>query len=273
MLKSKKKSKSQSGRLKFKTALFKGAYVHNPVLTSLLGLCSIAGAATDFKNSLILSLAFLFVIVINEIFASLFLKRFSRWVRVCAYSVVSSLILLVPMLFMSDETLSALGVYLPALCVSGVTVVRCEKFAVKVSAYNSFVDAVSCAVGYGAVCIVAGAVRGLLASQAVFGSAASSAFAMPFAAFLVLGLLAAVHKHSVTKFFPNEFVDTLSFSSAFEKPLLKDPGLGARAEREKGKELENEIREYDKIKPRYSIEDIDISELLPENERKEESEK
>lgn len=271
--KRKKKSKKSSGRLSFKTALFKGAYVHNPVLTSVVGLCSVVGAATNLKNSLVLSVSFLLVICVCEVLASLVLRRFNRWVRVCAYAIVSSAVLLVPMLAFSRELASTLGAYLPLLCVSGVTVIRCEKFAVKTSAYNSFVDSLSCAAGYAVVCVCVGAIRNLLTLKSVFGEETGAAFSMPFAAFLILGFLAALHKHSVMKFFPNEIVDTFGFSSAFEKPLLKDPGLSRDERIEKKKELENEIDEYDKIKPRYSIEDIDLSSLLQKDESKEDDEK
>ncbi|MGN1418659.1 MAG: Rnf-Nqr domain containing protein [Acutalibacteraceae bacterium] len=270
--------KKSSGRLSLKTALFKGAYIHNPVLTSLVGLCPIAAVAINFKNALYLSLAYLLVITVSEVLASAVFKRFSRWVRICLYAVVSCAVLLPVFLKINAQTASAFGVYLPLLCVSGVTVIRCEKFAVRTTVYNSFIDSVACAVGYGAVSIAVGLIRGFLASGKIFSFnthfPSNTSIAMPFGAFVVLGFLAALHKWSVMKFFPNELVDTFNLSSAFEKPVFKDPGLGAGEEHRKTRKLEEDMEEYDKIRPRYSIEDIDPERLEAfsqkgENSRKE----
>lgn len=257
-----RKTDKKKKRLSLKTALFKGAYVHNTVLTCLAGICPIAAVCVSAKNALWLSLIFSFVLIMCEVSASLFLKRFSRWVRVCLYALVSSAALILPMFAMDDKTVSSFGVYLPLLCVSGVIVIRCEKFAVRTSVYNSFIDSVASSVGFSGVAIIVGIVRELISTGKILGIDTSAptipAIAMPFGGFLILGFATAVHKWSVIKFHPNEIVDTFNMSGAEEKPVFKDPGLGAKKAREYTKKLSEEKEEYEKIRPRYSIEDIEI---------------
>ena len=263
-----KKTSQRKNRLSFKTAFFKCAYVHNPVLTTLTGSCAIVAAATNLKTASMLSFAFAIVLVVCEVFASLALKRFSRWVRICFYTLISGF-LLACLGFVADPAVSAaLGVYLPFICVNGIIVLRCEKFAVRTSVYNAFVDSVAASVGFAAVTLIVGAARYLI--SLLFFEAESSAVSLPFISLIILGFIAAIHKWSVITFFPDEIVDSFSLSGAFEKPELKDPGLKSgkqrREQREKKKLQNKEIDDYEQIKPRYTIEEIDFSDSKNEED-------
>ena len=68
--------------LSFKTALFKGAYVHNTLLTMLTGICTVAAGCTSVKNALWLSLIFSGIIILCETLASSLLKGLDRWLRI-----------------------------------------------------------------------------------------------------------------------------------------------------------------------------------------------
>lgn len=254
--------KKPTRRLKLSTALFKGAYIHNPLLTQLSGLCPIIMAATTVKNALVLSAVFALVLAVNEIVASALMKNMARWVRVCLYTVISSLILALFMTKMNPDTVSLLGVYLPLLCVNAITVIRCEKFAIRTGVLNSVFDAIATSVGFTAVAVIVGLIRQLLASGRLFSLQTpfkNPGFVMPFAGLAVLGFLAAFHKWTVMKFYPNELVDTFSLADAFEKPVLTDPGLNTKKEREHKKQFKEERQEFDRIRPRYSIEDVESS--------------
>lgn len=268
--KASKEMKKNSNRLSFKTAFFKGSYVHNSVLTTLTGICPIVAAATNIKNATMLSFAFTLVIIICEVVASAVMKKLSRWVRICFYTLLSGFVL-VTLSMVSDQSVSAaLGVFLPFLCVNGIIALRCEKFAVRTNVYNAFVDSVAAAVGFTAVAFLTGAIRGLFTSSLIF-EGGLSAFSMPFVGFIVLGFLAAIHKWSVLTFFPNEISDTFSLSGAFEKPIFKDPGLMSKEQLKKDKEKKRQIKkekeDFEQLRPRYSIEDLEL-----DNETKEEQE-
>lgn len=250
-------------KLSFKTALFKGAYVHNTVLTTLTGLCPVAAVCTSVKNALWLSLVFAVILVLCEVSASVLLKRIDRWLRVGLYAVVSSVALLIPMLFMDEKTSASFGVYLPLLCVSGVIVIRCEKFAVKTSGYNSLVDALAGGAGFFVVSLVTGAVRELMATGKILGFdtgiPAVPSVTMPFFGFIIIGFIAALHKWSVKTFFPDEITDTFGMSKAFDKPVFKDPGLKLGNNRAGKKNTDTERSEDEKWRPRYNIEEVEIS--------------
>lgn len=248
--------------LKFSTALFKGAYVHNPLLTQLSGLCPIIMAATNVRNSLYLSAVFAVLLIVNEALASAFLKNVSRWVRVSVYSVFSALTLAVLLLKLGADIQSSLGVYLPLLCVNAIIVIRCEKFAIRTGVINSVFDAAATAIGFAVVAFIVGLARQIIATGNIFGlqtSVRNPNIVMPFAGLMLLGFLAAIHKWSVMKFYPDELVDTFSMSDAFEKPVFLDPGINSKNEREHKKQFKQERQEFDRIRPRYTIEDVESS--------------
>ncbi|MGN1194003.1 MAG: Rnf-Nqr domain containing protein [Acutalibacteraceae bacterium] len=254
--------KKNTQRLKFSTALFKGGYIHNPLLTQLSGLCPIIMAATNIKNSLYLSAVFALLLILNEMLASAFLKNVSRWVRVCVYLIISSLTLTLVLSKLNPDTVSALGVYLPLLCVNAIIVIRCEKFAIRTGIINSVLDAAATSIGFAAVAVIVGIIRQIISSGNLFGlqtQIKNPGIAMPFAGLLILGFLAAIHKWSIMKFYPNELVDTFSMSDAFEKPVFKDPGLNSKKEREHKKQFKQDRQEFDRIRPRYTIEDVESS--------------
>ena len=256
------KKKPKRKHLKFSTALFKGGYIHNPLLTQLLGLCPIIMAAISIKNALCLSAVFALLLVVNEVIASVFLKNMSRWVRVSLYTVISAGILALVLSKINQEATAALGVYLPLLCVNAIIVVRCEKFAIRTNVLNSVYDAVANSVAFLAVAFLVGLIRQVLSTGSLFGLQTpfkNPGMAMPFAGLAVLGFLAAIHKWSVMKFYPNELVDTFSLKGAFEKPVLVDPGLNTKQEREHKRQFKEERQEFDRIRPRYSIEDVESS--------------
>ncbi|MGN1443361.1 MAG: Rnf-Nqr domain containing protein [Acutalibacteraceae bacterium] len=270
-----KKKKAKRKRLKFSTALFKGGYIHNPLLTQLSGLCPIIMAATSIKNSLYLSAVFALLLIINEVVASAFLKNVSRWIRVSFYTVMSALVLAVVLSKINQEASAALGVYLPLLCVNAILVIRCEKFAIRTNVINSVYDAAANSIAFFAVAFLVGLIRQTISTGSIFGlqtQFVNPNIAMPFAGLAVLGFLAAIHKWSVMKFYPNELVDTFSLTGAFEKPVLLDPGLNTKQEREHKKQFKEERQEFDRIRPRYTIEDVESSlEEKRAQEKKEEN--
>ncbi len=252
------KNKKQPPKLKLRTALFKGSFIHNPVLTQIIGICPIVAAATTIKNAFAISLVTALLLILCEAVTSLFLKKVSRWIRVSLYTVVSVLFVAACEAFILNIS-SGLGIYLYLLCVNGLIVIRCEKFASKTSLRNSIIDAAACSVGFAVVAVIVGAVREFITFGTVFPSQGvlpkASAAALPFVGLMLLGILAAIHKAFIIRFYPTEEVDTFSLSSVAEKPVIKDPGLGKKKPKKKKKDTEED--NFDIIRPRYSIEDIE----------------
>ena len=170
-----------------------GGYIRNPVLVQVIGICPIAAAATSLMNSLLLSLVFTFSLILSEVIASALLKKFSRWVRMGVYALIGV-----------AAVFSSLGIYLPLMAMSSLVCVHCEKYAVKHSVKLSFFDAVASSVGYCAVLLVVGAVREIIGSGSILGFdipfiTGLKGALMPFFGFLMIGVLAAVHKAAIIK--------------------------------------------------------------------------
>lgn len=248
--------RSSAPHLKFRTALFKGGFIHNPVLTQIIGICPIVAAANSLKNALIISLVLTIVLAVNESFASLLLKDTPRWIRLCFYTLISALCIvfadpLVSLFY--KETEQTVGIWLYLLCANALVVIRCEKFACKTTVRNSLTDALACGIGYGFVAVIVGAIREFLNYGSLFSLDVTGNFPQvnsPFFPLLILGFLAAIHRFIVTRFYPEELSDTFFMNEVWEKPLLKDPGL---SKKEKKPSLSEDS--VDSIKPRHKTSD------------------
>ncbi len=256
-------------KLKLSTALFKGSFIHNPVLTQFIGICPIVAAATTVKNGFTLFVITAFLLVVTEALTSLLLRKVSRWLRIALYTLISCFCVAV---FASVFSLASegLGIYLYLLAVNALIVIRCEKFACRTSLRNSIVDAVACSVGFGAVSLIVGAVREFITYGTILAKADMSprltAGAMPFAALVILGFLAAIHKAFILKFHPTEETDTFSLHSVNEKTEFRDSGIGHKPKKKTKKAKNQDEDNFDYIRPRYSIEDV-----LIDSEEKEDS--
>ncbi len=190
--------------------IFRGAFIYNPVLVQVIGICPIVAATVSLLAAAVLAAITVLLLIICETFASVALKRVPAWIRVAIYMVIGLLIACPAMYFMDTrnyEVVTSIGIYLPLLAVSSLAALRCEKFAVKNNPLVSFIDALSAGSGYSAVFLTVGAIRELLGSgtiggRVIFGNPAASGMLMTFGGFIVLGLLAALHKSIVIRFFP-----------------------------------------------------------------------
>lgn len=254
------KRKKSKPTLSLSTALFKGSFVHNPVLTQIIGICPIVGAATTALNGMCLAVGVMAVLTVTEAVTSLLLKKVPRWLRMAAYTFISLSVVLLCDRFIFSLTTdggAGLGIYFYLLCVNALAVIRCEKFACKTTVINALTDGVAAGVGYGAVALTVGILREYMAYGTVFASADTPVklpqTAMPFVALVILGFLAAGHKWLLIKFYPDEIRDTFSMNAADEKPVIKDPGLFSRK-----KSSPKIIRDYDEnIRPRHTVENTE----------------
>ncbi len=244
--------------LSLSTALFKGSFVHNPVLTQIIGICPIVGAATTAVNGLCIAVGVTVVLTVTEALTSLALKKVPRWLRMAVYTLVSLAVVLLCdryIFSLTPDGGAGLGIYFYMLCVNALAVIRCEKFACKTSAINAITDGVAAGIGYGAVALITGAVREYITYGTLFTSPETlprfPQTAMPFVVLVILGFLAAGHKWLLIKFYPDEVRDTFSMNAVYEKPVKKDPGLFSDK-----KPKPKVIRDYgEAIRPRHSEEE------------------
>lgn len=215
----------------FKTAFFKGAFVHNSVLTGIIGICPILAAAHKISDAVCITVTLTLLLLFNECLTNLVLKNVDRWIRVAVYPLLSSIIIAVSFPFLSiftNDEAGSLGIYLYLLSANALIVIRCEKLASRTTFKNCVFDALSSGIGYGLTALIVAAIRELLffITLSEGESFVSSPFTSSFIALLILGFLSAIQKAVIKKFFPLETTDTFSLQRAEEKVVFKDPGIG-----------------------------------------------
>ncbi len=217
----------------FGKMMFLGAFVHNPVLTQAIGICTIAAIFTTLRISLAMSLILGALLIINELLASLVLKKLSRWLRISVYMLISVALLIPVMLYLdknNSETYAAMGIYLPLLAVNSLIVIRCEKFAVKNDVRHALFDSVAASVGFLAASVAVGTIREILSSGTVWGKSITSmpkfsGMALPFGGLVVLGFVAAFHKWLIQKRFRGQPTNTFNLRTALEDPVFHEEGF------------------------------------------------
>lgn len=224
---------NEKKELTFKRIMFQGAFIHNPVFTQAVGICSIVAIFTSLKLGVIMSLILSSILIICEVLAAAALKRLSRWLRISVYMLIS-VFLLIPMMLLLDknnsELYASMGIYLPLLAVNSLIVIRCEKFAVKNSVKLALFDAIAASVGFVCASAVVGAVREVLAYGTIWGKSVSvpvklSGMALPFGGLIVLGFAAAFHKWLIQKRFRGQPTNTFNLRTALEDPVFHEEGF------------------------------------------------
>lgn len=187
-----------------------GAFIFNPVLIQLAGICPVVAASTDVLAAVFFTVVFIVTTFASCLIASALLKSVPRWLRVAIYLILG-LAIICPVLY----SLERLGypvsaktqMYLPLLAVNSVTAVHCEQFSVKHSVRQAAQDAVAVSIGFGTVLILTGALREILGNGSIAGFALNlpatfSGMLLPFGSFVILGYLAATLKWYINKYRP-----------------------------------------------------------------------
>ncbi len=190
--------------------LMRNAGIFNPVLVQAVGLCPVVAMATSVKTAALLAAISAVIISLSELFASLFLKSVPRWIRIGIYIILGGA-LVVPFMIVIERTneplFGSLGIYLPIMAVNSLNVLRCERFAVKISPFSALLDGITASVGYSAVLILVGLIREVLGSGSIFGHSffegrTMSGLLLPFGGFLLLGFAGALLRTMISKFWP-----------------------------------------------------------------------
>jgi electron transport complex protein RnfE len=183
-----------------------GIWKENPILVSLLGLCSTLGVTTTVENAIGMSVAFAFVLILSNVIISLIRKIVPSEIRIPIFIVVvATLVTLVEMLmhaFVPALYLS-LGIWIPLIVVNCIILGRAEAFAQYNTVSDSLKDALGMSVGYAGVLLLLALVRGFLSDGSVIiwgdigfklgdGKIFTDFFVDEPAAFIFLGLFIGI---------------------------------------------------------------------------------
>ncbi len=203
------------------------ALIKNPLLFEAIGLCPVVAIAVSLRSALFLAVITAIEMVVCEVLASLLLKNVRRYWRVALY-VLFGIAIIFPITYITGrffpELTINLGVYLPLMAVNSLVALHCERVAVKRTVKESLIDALSASISYGAVAILVGIIREILANGTIMGVNLNmpvhfSALSMPFGALLILGFMGAVLKAFINKKYPDANPDKSFDTSEIRRSL------------------------------------------------------
>lgn len=183
----------------------KGFIKENPVFVLFLGLCPTLGTTGSALNGLGMGLATTFVLIMSNVFISLFGKFIPDKVRIPSYIVIIASFVTMVDLLMSAFTNTPgpngepslydnLGIFIPLIVVNCIVLGRAEAYASKNSVFSSLIDGLGIGLGFSFALVLLGSVRELLGNGSLFGMKFIEGdgiliFVMAPGAFLALGYL------------------------------------------------------------------------------------
>jgi electron transport complex protein RnfE len=196
-------SKKKNPRREFwrTTHLFvENAVTNNIVLIQALGLCPIIAAGTTLQNGVALTVCTAVVLIPLSLFIALAGNWLPKWLRPVIYVLLASLLLVgaayVMETYISAELFAKLHLFIPLMAVN-MLYTRSVGFSSIVNPVATVVDALGSTVGFGAVICAVSALREMAVYGSLWGISLGwertlSATSAPFAAYLLLGFLAAL---------------------------------------------------------------------------------
>lgn len=175
--------------------------VKNIVLVQAIGITPILAAGVTLQNGVVLTLCTAAVLLPTSLFMSLLGDKLPAWMRAPIYSVGAALILLGAAIlvdrYVSHELYAALYVILPLTAVNSVVSYRAGGFSASHVPIVAITDAVASSLGFGLVICVVSALRemasfGTLWDKPLHFAVVLPEAALPYAAFLMLGFMAAL---------------------------------------------------------------------------------
>lgn len=156
-----------------------------------------------FKNAVALSIIMAVVTIPTLFAASIIGKRVSIYHRIPMYVLMSAALYAGAFAVVKailPETVDTAGIYLMLMITNTVLLVRAEKYASQAKPGMALLDAVVQVAGYAFVICFVGLFREYFGSSTIWGRTVENAFpiaglTLPFAGFIILGMLCALYNH------------------------------------------------------------------------------
>jgi Na+-transporting NADH:ubiquinone oxidoreductase subunit D len=172
----------------------------NPITIQVLGICSALAVTIALEGTVIMAIAVFFVLVMANVIISALRNTIPNRIRIIVQLVVvASLVAVVDQVLraFAYEQSKALSVFVGLIITNCIVMGRLEAFALGNKPWDSFLDGVGNAVGYGWIIIAIAFVRELFGAGKLFGQVilskewyvANGFFATPAAACISLGVI------------------------------------------------------------------------------------
>ena len=189
------------------TLFFDRAFKSNLVLVEGVGLCPLIGGATTLKNSVTMFVCAAVTLVLTSILMLGIGKKLPSTLRIPVHTLCASALLCgeayLLNAYVSTELYASLYLFLPLLAVTTLFAYHGDNAVGAFDPRAGFVDAFSSAFGFGVVLCLVGGLREIVSKRTILDRPLPLAVdlpeaSLPFAAFLLLGLLAAALQRANT---------------------------------------------------------------------------
>lgn len=145
---------------------------NNPITIQVLGICSALAVTAELKAALVMSLSVLFVLGMGNVVISLMRNIIPSKIRIIVQLiVVATLVIIVDQVLkaFAYELSKTLGAFIGLIITNCIIMGRFEAFALGNGPWQSFLDGVGNALGYGLILMIVAFFRELLGSGTLFG--------------------------------------------------------------------------------------------------------
>jgi Na+-transporting NADH:ubiquinone oxidoreductase subunit D len=144
----------------------------NPITVQVLGICSALAVTAQLKPAVVMSISVVAVLALANVIISLLRNTIPNRIRIIVLLVViAALVILVDQIlkaFVYDVS-KQLSVFVGLIITNCIIMGRLEAFALGNRPWQSFLDGIGNAAGYGVILIIVGFFRELLGSGTIFG--------------------------------------------------------------------------------------------------------
>ncbi len=145
---------------------------NNPITIQVLGICSALAVTIKMEPTIIMAMSVVFVMVFSSLITSLIRDFIPTRVRIIVQmAIIASLVTLVSEFLMAFnyDMFKTLGAFVGLIITNCIVMGRLEAYAMGNKPYDSVLDALGNAVGYGWIIVTVAFFRELLGSGSVLG--------------------------------------------------------------------------------------------------------
>ena len=145
---------------------------NNPITVQVLGICSALAVTAKLKPAIVMAISVVVVLAVSNVIVSVFRKSVPPRIRI-----IFQLVVIAMMVILVDQVLKAfafevskqLSVFVGLIITNCIIMGRLEAFALANKPWESFLDGLGNAAGYGLILIIVGFFREFLGSGTIFG--------------------------------------------------------------------------------------------------------
>ncbi|MGC1205725.1 MAG: NADH:ubiquinone reductase (Na(+)-transporting) subunit D [Flavobacteriaceae bacterium] len=145
---------------------------NNPITIQVLGICSALAITAELEASIVMSISVLFVLGVGNVIISLMRNIIPSKIRIIVQLiVVATLVIIVDQVLKAYayELSKTLSVFVGLIITNCIIMGRFEAFALANKPWQSFLDGIGNALGYGLILVIIGFFRELFGSGTLLG--------------------------------------------------------------------------------------------------------